>query len=51
MKKNREAQHGECTLTVYKVRGTYQENKDTFFKTKTVAGGFSSTGISHEERE
>ena len=37
--------------TIYKNRGTYHENKDTFFKTKTVTGSTSWTRISHEERK
>ena len=35
----------------YTIRGTYKENKDAFFKTKTVTGAISGTGISHEEVE
>ena len=34
-----------------KTSGTYQENKDTFFKTKSVTGAIAKTGISHEEGE
>ena len=36
--------------SIYKIFGTNQEHKDTFFKTKTVSGIISRTGISHEER-
>ena len=41
----------ELHESIYKVRGTYQENKETFFKSKTVAAAFFRTGISHEDRE
>ena len=36
---------------MYKILGTYQENKDILSKTKTVTGGTSQTEICHEETE
>ena len=51
VKKNHELQHGSCTsFFFYKIRGPYQENKDAVFKSKTVTGTISRTGISHEGR-
>ena len=41
----------EASLPVLGSEGTYQENKDVFFQTKTASGGISRTGISHAERE
>ena len=34
---------------VYKICGTYQDNNDTLFKTKTATGAISRRGISHEK--
>ena len=37
----------ELRTIIHKIRGTYQENKDTFLQTRAI----SRTGISHEIRE
>ena len=50
VKKNHKLHHGDCTNTFTKSAGTYQENMDKFFKTKTVTRGISRTRISQEER-
>ena len=36
---------------MYMIRGTYQDQKNTFIKTKIVTGAISQTIISHEERD
>ena len=41
----------EAAQQYFTIRGTYPENKDTFFKTTTFIGAIFPTGISHEERQ
>ena len=41
----------ELHTIIFKIRGTCQENKDTFFESKTGTGAISRTGVSHGERE